>query len=340
MADTWVKIAVPDYRRLQEVSRQVLGNTASHPCLRSSADSASFPDTICWRTLPDATDPTTKINVYNGVLFSKSKGWGTLPAAALEAFVEDTNFTTVTLPEVGTDETCVYLVWACKLTADTGDAEAAAEYPGELSIVADSAALAALQDHCDYHAVIALIFWDSTNDCGYRIAQRISSPLFLDASTPGDTDSDTSTPEKPLGEQKSIETKNGWLQIYGFDAETIGPGLLTLLKVDHPEGGDPELTSAGESDNIFLLGQRVNGDIRSVVRIPLSLEEANDPDSPGNEECDQNTHPASGGGGTDEEEDHPADEDEEHPGEGEHGTDGDTGDSQHPAADDCYTTAY
>lgn len=375
MADTWVKLAVPDYRRLQEVSRQVLGNTASHPCLRSSADSASFPDTICWRTLPDATDPTTKINVYNGVLFSKSKGWGTLPAAALEAFVEDTNFTTVTLPEVGTDETCVYLVWACKLTADTGDdeaaadtgdaeaaadtgdaeadtgdAEAGAEYPGGLSIVADSAALAALQEHSDYLAVIALIFWDSTNDCGYRIAQRISSPLFLDT-VAGDADKAVeSKPEREtsttLTQQESINTKNGSLQLFGFDPEsdaaTLGPGLLKLFKVDHNKLGKPELAAAGESDSIWLVAQRVNGDYRGIVYIPINSDDATDTHKPDGPICDQNTHPASGGGGGgggDEGEDHPADGDNEHPGEGDNGTGGDTGNAQHPASDDCYTTA-
>jgi hypothetical protein len=376
MADTWVKLAVPDYRRLKTVAEQVLGNTASHPCLRSSADSASFPDTICWRTLPDATDPTTKINVYNGVLFSKSKGWSTLPAGDLERFVEDTNFTSVTLPAAGEDETCVYLVWACKLTADTGDdeageaeagddeagdaeagdaeagdAEAGAEYPGGLSIVADSAALTALQDRCDYYAVIALIFWDSTNDCGYRIAQRISSPLFLDTVA---GDADKAVGPKPEGEtstaltqQESIITKNGSLQLFGFDPEsdaaTLGPGLLKLLKVDHPEKGTPKLAAAGESDTIWLVAQRVNGDYRGIVYIPLNSEEATDTHKPDGPDCvDQNEHPGGGGGGDGsdpEDADHPQDEDEDHPGDDDNGTGGDTGNGQHPAADDCYTTA-
>jgi len=366
MADTWVKLAVPDYRRLKTVAEQVLGNTASHPCLRSSADSASFPDTICWRTLPDATDPTTKINVYNGILFSKSKGWSTLPAGDLERFVEDTNFTSVTLPAAGEDETCVYLVWACKLTADTGDDEAGddeagddeaggdeagAEYPGGLSIVADSAALTALQDHCDYHAVIALIFWDSTNDCGYRIAQRISSPLFLDT-VAGDADKAVGPkPEREtstaLTQQESIITKNGSLQLFGFDPEsdaaTLGPGLLKLLKVDHPEGGKPKLTAAGEVDSLWLVAQRVNGDYRGIVYIPINSDEATDTHKPDGPLCDQNEHPGGGGGGdgsAPEDADSHDGGDEDHPGDGGNGTGGDTGNSQHPAADDCYTTAY
>ncbi len=151
---------------------------------------------------------------------------------------------------------------------------------------------------------------------------------------------------KPLGPSGGIpdgisleNNGDGKLQIMEWDGTANGTanGISKLLKAD-PKSG--ELSAFGDSGRYELLC-RVGGPGGPVGYMPIGEGDGSDPEDPNAAACDQNTHPASGGGGGGEEEDddHPQDEDEEHPGEGDHGTGGDTGNTQHPAADDCYTTA-
>jgi len=152
---------------------------------------------------------------------------------------------------------------------------------------------------------------------------------------------DVSAPESGgIPDGISLENNaDGKTQIMEWDGEenTTGNGISQILKAD-PESG--ELSAFGNSGRYELLC-RVGGPGGPVGYMPIGEGDGSDPEDPNADECDQNTHPASGGGGGGEEEDsHLADQDEEHPGEGDNGTGGDTGDTQHPASDDCYTTAY
>lgn len=134
----------------------------------------------------------------------------------------------------------------------------------------------------------------------------------------------------------------GKTQIYAWDNEDNGTasGISQVLKADPVTG---KITASGSHDGYELL-VRVGGAGGAVGYMPIGEGDGSDPESPDDKTCDQNQHPASGGGGAASEHENNehsySGDDVGHPGEGDNGTGGDTGNTQHPASDDCYTTAY
>lgn len=154
-------------------------------------------------------------------------------------------------------------------------------------------AISAKEDLADGRARVPVYKVTAAGACFKILEDYVHGPSFeLGAFLRGDSDGDDSG-------QHSIETKTGALQIYGFDSDETGPGILSLLSVE-TKNKSSDLVAAGDSDHVFLLGQRVTGGVRSVIRIPFDGSEVPEELSP----CED--HPEGG-------DSVPADEDDEGP---------------------------
>ena len=172
---------------------------------------------------------------------------------------------------------------------------------------------------------------------------------------PTDEDEDESSQSTPDSEstglnQKSIqdreideETGEEVRQLFGFDSDSVtGVGLSEIIKADTVTG---KVSPESAAQKYQIVTRIKTGSGYMIGYMPFGEGDGDEDEMPDDEgaECDQNDHPGGGGGDGSAPEDadpHADGGDESHPGEDGNGTDGDTGDGQHPAADDCYTTAY
>lgn len=296
MANSYVKIEVPDYRKIVDAVSMVRNGALAHAVGGSPSPATSTP-LLNWQVVPDDEDPCGFVNVFLGFVLGDGTTW-CLPAGddAEKTWLPGaTRYTQLEIPDVGANGTSGFVYWHCEK-----DANEKAVLPGTIAIAADEDAVVEAVAESMAYVVLAEIKWDSFDPCGYQVEQLYTSAIVTASPAP-DTASDLEDISNKSIEDKQIELTSGELkqvrQLFGFEADdVVAYGLQELLKAD-PKSG--VIAAQGQHASYELVVRVRNGDgtQRAIGYMPFGESDGEDPVDTEEEACQHDEPPGGGAGG-------------------------------------------